>query len=116
MVSQLANIEWHDATLMTVEFLGATFSISIKTFTDFHVLTFKTNGKVQMDFSDNWGPSVQIYSMNLEQNILKLQVQSGMMMTVSACTLVRCKSQKIKFSYFNSLASSASIIGTPSRI
>lgn len=95
MKSKLPDIKWHDMTLMSVEFLAASFQVSIKTSTHFHILRFITKGEVRMDFSENWGPSIQIQSFSFNSGVMDLKVQSGATMIVSNCELIESLLLKI---------------------
>lgn len=95
MKSKLPDIKWHDMTLMSVEFLAANFQVLIKTATHFHILRFTTKGEVRMDFSENWGASIQIHSFSFKGGIMNLKVQSGATMIVSNCELTESVTLKI---------------------
>lgn len=93
MAMSLAQIvrdeRWHDATLASFELNGRVLSLKIKTNTRSHRFRMKLTDVLEIDPSQDWGPSNSIDSITCaDDGALSIKMQSGLKVSAKRLKLL----------------------------
>ena len=91
---ELEKHEWHDGTLKEFRLEGRMVYLSIRTSSSDHTLALAVDGSVEIDCSDDWGPSLQILEFSMSGNAIVLTLQSGVSIKLQGVRITEHRLEK----------------------
>jgi hypothetical protein len=77
------DIIWHDALILKTDLIGRPVSLSIQDQNGLYEVSFLGVEKVEIDTSNDWGPSSQILSFEYNKDKVTIQMQNGFILAFS---------------------------------
>ena len=79
--------DYHDWTLQRLEIVGRSIIVELRSATEAFRQTYSVNGLLKADFAEDWGPSSSVNTFSYDSAQLKIEMQSGVRIHVTACAL-----------------------------
>ena len=79
--------DYHDWTLQRFEIAGRSIIVELRSDTEAYRQTYSVGGVLNANFSEDWGPSASVNTFSYDSAQLKIEMQSGVRIHVTACAL-----------------------------